>query len=30
MPTPTITIDGKVCEFSPGQTILQIANANGI
>ncbi|MCA9282719.1 MAG: (2Fe-2S)-binding protein [Phycisphaeraceae bacterium] len=30
MPTPTITIDGKVCEFTPGQTILQIANANGI
>ncbi len=34
MPTPPatqrVTIDGKVCEFTPGQTILQIANANGI
>ncbi len=27
---PTITIDGKACEFEKGQTILQIANANGI
>lgn len=27
---PTITIDGKVCDFEQGQTILQIANANGI
>jgi len=27
---PSITIDGKVCEFEPGQTILQVANANGI
>lgn len=27
---PTITIDDKACEFEPGQTILQIANANGI
>jgi NADH-quinone oxidoreductase subunit G len=27
---PTITINGKRCEFSPGQMILQVANANGI
>ncbi|MFG0273961.1 MAG: molybdopterin-dependent oxidoreductase [Phycisphaerales bacterium] len=27
---PTITIDGKVCEFTPGQTIIQVALANGI
>ena len=27
---PTLTIDGKVCEFAKGQTILQVANANGI
>jgi NADH-quinone oxidoreductase subunit G len=27
---PTITINGKKCEFSPGQTILQIANANAV
>ena len=27
---PTITIDGRECEFEQGQTILQIANANGI
>ena len=27
---PSITIDGKVCEFEPGQTILQVANANGV
>jgi len=27
---PTITIDGKACEFEPGQTILQVALANGI
>ncbi len=27
---PTITIDGKTCEFEQGQTILQIANANGV
>lgn len=26
---PTITINGKKCEFTPGQTILQVANANG-
>ena len=25
---PTITIDGKVCEFTQGQTILQVALAN--
>ncbi|MEM1423184.1 MAG: 2Fe-2S iron-sulfur cluster-binding protein [Planctomycetota bacterium] len=27
---PTITIDGKTCDFEQGQTILQIANSNGI
>ena len=27
---PSITINGKVCEFEKGQTILQIANANGL
>ncbi len=27
---PTITINGRRCDFAPGQTILQIANANGI
>jgi len=27
---PTITIDGKECDFESGKTILQIANANGI
>jgi NADH-quinone oxidoreductase subunit G len=27
---PSITIDGKVCEFEQGQTILQVANAHGI
>ena len=27
---PTITINGRVCDFAPGQTILQIANSNGI
>ncbi len=27
---PSITINGRVCEFSPGQTILQIANSHGI
>ncbi len=27
---PSITIDGKVCEFDPGQTILQVANAHGV
>jgi len=27
---PSITIDGKVCEFEPGQTILQVANAHGV
>ena len=27
---PTITIDGKQCDFEQGQTILQIAHANGI
>jgi len=27
---PTITIDGKECDFEQGQTILQIANAHGI
>lgn len=26
---PSITINGRKCEFTPGQTILQIANANG-
>ncbi|MDX9912280.1 MAG: 2Fe-2S iron-sulfur cluster-binding protein [Phycisphaerales bacterium] len=26
----TITINGKVCEFTPGQMILQVANANGV
>ncbi|MGE3108747.1 MAG: molybdopterin-dependent oxidoreductase [Phycisphaerales bacterium] len=28
MPPPTITIDGTVCEFTPGQMILQVANQN--
>jgi NADH-quinone oxidoreductase subunit G len=27
---PTITINGTACEFTPGQTILQVANQNGI
>ncbi|MFO0859400.1 MAG: 2Fe-2S iron-sulfur cluster-binding protein [Phycisphaerales bacterium] len=27
---PTITINGKKCEFTPGQTILQVANAHGV
>lgn len=27
---PSITINGRVCQFTPGQTILQIANANGV
>jgi len=27
---PSITIDGKVCEFEPGQTILQVANDHGV
>ncbi len=27
---PQITINGKTCEFQPGQMILQIANANGV
>ncbi len=27
---PSITINAKVCEFETGQTILQVANANGI
>jgi NADH-quinone oxidoreductase subunit G len=26
---PTITINGRTCEFKPGQTILQVANASG-
>ncbi len=27
---PTLTIDGTICEFEKGQTILQVANAHGI
>lgn len=27
---PTITINGKKCDFTPGQTILQVANANAV
>ena len=27
---PTITIDGQVLEFEPGQTVIQVANAAGI
>ena len=27
---PSITINGTRCEFAPGQTILQIANASGV
>jgi NADH-quinone oxidoreductase subunit G len=27
---PKVTINGRVCEFTPGQTILQIANAHAI
>ncbi len=27
---PKVTINGKVCEFKPGQTVLQVANANGV
>ncbi|MDX2118379.1 MAG: 2Fe-2S iron-sulfur cluster-binding protein [Planctomycetota bacterium] len=27
---PTITVNGKVCEFTPGQTIVQAANAAGV
>jgi formate dehydrogenase major subunit len=30
MGMPTLTIDGKLVEFSPGQTILEVAKANGI
>src|SRR5215467_13303547 len=29
-PMPKVTINGKVCEFKPGQTVLQVANANGV
>lgn len=27
---PTITINGRKCDFAPGQTILQVANANTV
>ncbi len=27
---PSITINGKKCDFTPGQMILQVANANGV
>jgi len=27
---PTVTINGATCDFEPGQTILQVAQANGI
>jgi NADH-quinone oxidoreductase subunit G len=27
---PSITIDGRVCSFKPGQMILQVANENGL
>lgn len=27
---PQITINGKVCEFKPGQVILEVANHNGV
>jgi len=27
---PTITVNGKVCDFTPGQTIVQAANAAGV
>jgi NADH-quinone oxidoreductase subunit G len=27
---PKVTINGRVCEFKPGQTILQVANENGV
>jgi len=27
---PTITINARECEFEPGQTILQVANAHGV
>lgn len=27
---PTITINGQLCDFEPGQMILQVANAHGI
>jgi NADH-quinone oxidoreductase subunit G len=27
---PKVTINGKACEFKPGQTVLQVANANGV
>jgi NADH-quinone oxidoreductase subunit G len=27
---PTITINGKKCDFSPGQSIIQVANANSV
>ena len=30
MGMPTLTIDGKLVEFTPGQTILEVAKANGI
>ena len=26
----TITIDGKECEFNPGQTVYEVARDNGI
>lgn len=29
-PMPTITINGKKCDFTPGQMILQVANANSV
>src|SRR5262245_364959 len=29
-PMPRITINGRVCEFKPGQMIMQVANANGV
>jgi NADH-quinone oxidoreductase subunit G len=27
---PKITINGKTCDFTPGQMIIQVANANGV
>ncbi len=27
---PTITIDGKVCKFTPGEMILQVALRNSL
>ncbi|MCA1988838.1 MAG: (2Fe-2S)-binding protein, partial [Desulfarculus sp.] len=30
MANPTLTLNGKPVEFTPGQTILEVAQANGV